>query len=289
MRARTPRISYRSGRKNVQLSKTGMPARSSPLLSRPVSQHVAVRSAYFPGQQILGDRATAACWPASPEPSRRASFPSYPIEALRCINVNRPTRIHDACPSKFIHDRNQCVVPPGICTICALDGQALAVADAERDFAANHAERFIPRVAVWWGLLPSGPAWKKSRSCRSRRQGQHRDASLATLSDRVRSWGETTNGCAVIQAPVLSGIDHQIHSQLACQPDSIDRMRELFSLIIARCLRPLLGFFACLDQAENDTASFSNERVASSRGRKAFAAAGPMSASSRKAMNPTCA
>src|SRR5262249_39108687 len=39
----------------------------------------------------------------------------------------------------------------------ARGGRALAVADAERDFAAQQVERFIPRVAVGWGAAAFGP------------------------------------------------------------------------------------------------------------------------------------
>src|SRR5262249_3540473 len=58
----------------------------------------------------------------------------------------------------------------------ARNGQALAVADAERDFAAQHVERFIPRVVVWWGTAAFGPCLEKDLVAAGlRRRGQHRD------------------------------------------------------------------------------------------------------------------
>ena len=58
---------------------------------------------------------------------------------------------------------------------CARNGQALAVADAERDFAAHHVERFIPRVVVWWWTAALGSCLEKDLVAAGlRRRGQHR-------------------------------------------------------------------------------------------------------------------
>jgi hypothetical protein len=59
---------------------------------------------------------------------------------------------------------------------CALNGQALAVADAERDFAVQHVERFIPRVVVGWGTAAFGSCLEKDLLAAGLRcRGQHRD------------------------------------------------------------------------------------------------------------------